>query len=311
MNIEETVSEVRSFNRFITRQIGVLEEGLLKSPYSLTEARLIFELANSENLTATDLCGELGIDAGYLSRILAKLEEKKLVKKIRSEKDNRHRILQLTATGRKAFMMLDERSRSEITKMLENLSEENQKRLLGATKTIESILLANQSKESNRQFILRQHEPGDMGWVIFRNAVVYAEEYKWDERYEALVANICADFINNFDPKKERCWIAEMDGERVGSVFLVRGDDEKTAKLRLLIVEPKARGLGLGSRLVDECARFAKRSGYEKITLWTNSVLTAARHIYQKAGYQTVKKEKHRSFGQDLVGETWELDLTG
>lgn len=309
MNIEETVSEIRSFNRFITQQIGVLEEGLLKTPYSLTEARLIFELANSENLTATDLCSELGIDAGYLSRLLAKLEEKKLVEKARSEKDGRHRTLQLTAAGRKAFSMLDKRSRNEVTKMLEKLSEENQKRLSGAMKTIKSIL-ANQPKEGNRQFILRQHEPGDMGWVIFRNAVVYAEEYKWDERYEALVAQICADFVNNFDPKKERCWIAEMDGERVGSVFLVRGDDEKTARLRLLIVEPKARGLRLGTRLVDECVRFAKRSGYEKITLWTNSVLTAARHIYQKAGFQALKEEKHHNFGQDLIGETWELELT-
>ena len=308
MNIEKKVTEVRSFNRFITRQIGVLDEGLLKSPYSLTEARLIFELANAENLTATDLCNELGIDAGYLSRILAKLEAKKLIKKARSEKDGRHRHLQLTNKGREVFEMLDERSRSEVSEMLEKLSEENRKRLLGAMKTIESII-AEPSNEGNRQFILRPHEPGDIGWVIFRNAVVYWDEYKWDERYEALVANICADFIKNFDSKKERCWIAEMDGERVGSVFLVKGDDEKTAKLRLLIVEPKARGLGLGSRLVEECIRFAKRSGYEKITLWTNSVLTAARYIYQNLGFHIVKEEKHHSFGQHLVGETWELNL--
>lgn len=309
MSIEKSVAEVRSFNRFITRQIGVLEEGLLKSPHSLTEARLIFELANSEDLTATDLCGELGIDAGYLSRILAKLEEKGLVKKARSEKDGRHRFLQLTRTGKAAFATLDKRSRNEVTKILEKLSSENQKRLLGAMKTIESVI-AKPSFEGNRKFILRPHEPGDMGWVIFQNAVVYWEEYKWDERYEALVAQICADFIKNFDPKKERCWIAEMDGERVGSVFLVKGDDEKIAKLRLLIVEPKARGLGLGLRLVEECVRFARRSGYEKITLWTNSVLTAARHIYQNVGFQIVKEEKHHSFGQDLVGETWELNLT-
>ncbi len=192
--------------------------------------------------------------------------------------------------------------------ILEKLSEENQKRLLSAMKTIE-IILAGQSSDGNRHFILRQHEPGDMGWVIFRNAVVYWDEYRWDERYEALVAKICADFVNNFDPKRERCWIAEMDGERVGSVFLVKGDDEKTSKLRLLIVEPQVRGLGLGSKLVDECIRFARRSGYEKMTLWTNSVLLAARHIYEKAGFRVVKKEKHHSFGQDLVGETWKLKL--
>lgn len=192
--------------------------------------------------------------------------------------------------------------------ILEKLSEENQKRLLSAMKTIE-IILAGQSSDGNRHFILRQHEPGDMGWVIFRNAVVYWDEYRWNERYEALVAKICADFVNNFDPKRERCWIAEMDGERVGSVFLVKGDDEKTSKLRFLIVEPQVRGLGLGSKLVDECIRFARRSGYEKMTLWTNSVLLAARHIYEKAGFRVVKKEKHHSFGQDLVGETWKLKL--
>lgn len=309
MKIEKAVSDVRSFNRFITRQIGVLNEGLLQSPYSLTEARLIFELANSKNLTATDLGTKLGIDAGYLSRILAKFEEKGLVKKARSEKDGRHRFLQLTEKGKEVFAMLDDRSRGEVTAMLENFSEENRKRLLGAMKAIENVIVAP-AEENNRKFILRQHEPGDMGWVIFRNAVVYWEEYKWDEHYEALVANICADFIKNFDAKKERCWIAEMDGERVGSVFLVKGNDEKTAKLRLLIVEPQARGLGLGKTLVEECVRFARRSGYEKMTLWTNSVLLAARHIYEGVGFQVVKEEKHHSFGQDLVGENWELDLT-
>ena len=308
MSIKEAVSEVREFNRFITQQIGVLEEGLLKSPYTLIEARLIFELANSENLTAKHLCGELGIDAGYLSRLLAKLEEKKLIKKARSEKDGRQRFLHLTKKGEKAFVLLDERSRKEVTKMLENLSSENQKRLLSAMKIIESVI-SEPLDDGSQRFVLRPHEPGDMGWVIFRNAVVYWEEYKWDEGYESLVAQICADFIKNFDAKKEQCWIAEMDGERVGSVFLVKGDDEKTAKLRLLIVEPKARGLRLGSKLVEECIRFAKRSGYEKITLWTNSVLTAARHIYQNAGFQIIKEEKHHSFGHDLVGETWELSL--
>ena len=305
---QEAISNVRAFNRFITQQIGVLEEGLLQSPYSLTEARIIFEMANSEDVTAKDLGGELGLDAGYLSRILAKLEERKLLKKTRSEKDARHQILQLTAKGRKSFEMLDSRSRSEVTKLLENLSEENQKRMLGAMKTIRDVLEPD-SDEANRKFILRQHEPGDMGWVIFRNAVIYWEEYRWDERYEALVAKICADFINNFEPKRERCWIAEMDGERVGCVFLVKGNDEKTSKLRLLIVEPQARGLGLGARLVDECIRFAKKAGYEKMTLWTNSVLEAARHIYEKAGFRVVKEEKHHSFGQDLIGETWELNL--
>jgi DNA-binding MarR family transcriptional regulator/GNAT superfamily N-acetyltransferase len=306
---ENRVLEVRTFNRFITRKIGVLREGLLKSPFSLTEVRLLFELANGENLTASHLSGKLGVDAGYLSRTLAKLEAQKLIEKVRAETDGRHRILQLTKAGEKTFQTLDKRSHDEVAKMLEALSEEDQKRLLSAMETIVKTL-EPQRKKSTEPFILRPHEPGDMGWVIFRNAVVYAEEYKWDERYEALVANICADFVNNFDSKKERCWIAEMDGERVGSVFLVKGDDEKIAKLRLLIVGPKARGFGLGSRLVDECIRFARRSGYEKMTLWTNSILLAARHIYQKAGFQVVREEKHHSFGQDLVGETWELNLT-
>lgn len=303
------VSEVRSFNRFITRHIGVLEEGLLKSPYSLTEARIIFELANADNLTATDLSDELGIDNGYLSRILSKLEEKELIEKVRSEKDGRHRFLRLTRQGQAEFALLDERSRREVTGILEGISAEDQRRLLGAMKIIEQTL-KKPAAGIKQAFILRQHEPGDMGWVIFRNALAYWDEYGWDERYEALVAKICADFINNFDPKRERCWIAEINGERVGSVFLVRGDDEKTSKLRLLIVDPQARGLGLGSKLVEECIRFAKKSGYEKTTLWTNSVLLAARHIYEKAGFRIVKAEPHHSFGQDLVGETWELNLT-
>lgn len=305
-NLEERVSAVRHFNRFITRQIGVLREGLLHSPYSLTESRVIFELANREGLTASNLMHELGLDAGYLSRIIKGLEDKGLVKKARSDKDGRQRLLHLTSEGRNAFEMLDKRSRDEVAEMLNDLTEKDQQRLFKAMRTIEDVF--SKGFKYSEPYILRPHEPGDMGWVVHRHGVLYAEEYGWDERFEALVAQIVSDFINNYNPKKERCWIAEMDGAIVGSVFVAQ-ESEKVAKLRLLLVEPKARGLGLGTRLVEECIRFSRRSGYEKLVLWTNSVLEAARHNYKKLGFELVDEEKHHSFGQDLVGETWEMSL--
>lgn len=304
--IGERVEAVRSFNRFFTRQIGVLQEGLLHTPYSLTEARILFELGRRGSLTATDLSGELGLDPGYLSRILAGLEKRGVLERSRSEADGRRRLLSLTAEGEEAFALLDARSREEVSEMLGELSEGDQHRLLEAMKTIEGIL--TDSFKYSEPFILRGPEPGDMGWIAHRHGALYAREYGWDERFEALVAQIVADFVNDHDPDKERCWIAEMDGEIVGSVFLVRRDEE-VAKLRLLLVEPKARGLGLGSRLVEECIRFARRKGYKKITLWTNSVLDAARHIYEEKGFTLIDEEEHHSFGKDLVGQNWELAL--
>lgn len=305
--MDDSIASVRRFNRFYTKHIGVLNEGLLESPFTLTEARIIYELANREKTTATEMAGELAMDAGYLSRTLRTLETKKLITRKPSPNDARQSLLSLTAKGRTEFESLDNLSRNQIEEILNDLSPADRKRLLSAMKLIETML-AKTSEEQAYSYILRQPEPGDMGWVVQSNGTLYAQEYGWDENYEALVAEIVADFVKNFDPKKERCWIAEKDGENVGSVFLVRESDD-VAKLRLLIVDPRARGLGIGKRLVDECTRFARRVGYKKITLWTNNVLLAARSIYQKAGYELVKSESHHSFGHDLVGETWELKL--
>src|SRR5262245_49965772 len=306
--LDDRISSVRHFNRFFTRQIGVLREGLLHSPYSLTEARVLYELANRDQLTASDLCRELGLDPGYLSRILARLEQQGAIDKVRSEVDGRQRLLRLTQDGQSAFAVLDQRSRDEVAELLNDLSEADQKRLLEAMQTIERVLDVQKAFKFAAPFVLRPHEPGDMGWVTHCHGVLYAREYGWDERFEALVAQIVADFINSYNPARERCWIAEMGGEIVGSVFVVQSS-ETVAKLRLLLVEPKARGLGLGARLVEECIRFARRSGYQKLILWTNSVLVAARHIYEKAGFTLIAEEAHHSFGHDLVGETWELIL--
>jgi DNA-binding MarR family transcriptional regulator/N-acetylglutamate synthase-like GNAT family acetyltransferase len=297
---------VRRFNRFFTRRIGVLREGVLHTPYSLTEARILFEISHRAEVAATDLSRELGLDPGYLSRILARLEQKGLIDKVRSETDARRRLLSLTLQGQEAFSLLDSRSREEVAEMLCELSEGDQRRLLEAMQTIEGVL--DKGFKYSEPFFLRQHRPGDMGWVVHRHGVLYAREYGWDERFEALVAQIVADFVNNYDSARERCWIAEMGGEIVGCVFLVRASDT-VAKLRLLLVEPEARDLGLGTRLVEECIRFARQSGYTTLTLWTNSVLDAARHIYEKHGFKLVEEEEHHSFGRDLVGQNWELAL--
>ncbi len=303
---EDKIGSVRRFNRFFTRQIGVLREGLLHSPYSLTEARILFELGQRDDLTAAALGRALGLDAGYLSRTLAGLDEQGLLEKVRSESDGRQRLLRLTPDGRDAFALLDRRSRDEVGEMLTNLGEGDQQRLLAAMQTIEGVLATG--FKFSEPFFLRLHEPGDMGWVVHRHGVLYAREYGWNERFEALVAHIVSDFITNYNPARERCWIAEMNGEIVGSVFVVQAD-EATAKLRLLLVEPTARGLGLGARLVEECIRFARRAGYQTLRLWTNSVLVEARHIYEKAGFTLVAREEHHSFGHDLIGETWERAL--
>lgn len=308
--LEERVRVVRRFNRSFTRQIGVLREGLLHTPYSLTEARIIFELAQRDDLTASDLCQELGLDPGYLSRILGRLEQQGLLEKVRSETDGRQRLLRLTEEGQAEFAILDQRSRDEIADMLSELSEPNQRRLLDAMQTIEGIF--DKGLKYSEPFVLRSHEPGDLGWVVHRHGVLYAEQYGWNAQFEALVAQVVADFVTHFNPDRDRCWIAEMDGEKVGSVFVVHDrEHDGVAKLRLLLVEPKARGLGLGTRLVRECIRFAQRRGYRKLMLWTNDVLVEARHIYEQAGFTLVEREPHHSFGHDLVGETWELPLQG
>jgi DNA-binding MarR family transcriptional regulator/GNAT superfamily N-acetyltransferase len=305
-NISERVEVVRHFNRFYTRQIGVVTEQYLSSPFSVTEARVIYELAHRQPTTASEIGAELGLDAGYLSRILRDFKKRDLIAKQSSEIDSRKSILQLSEKGRDAFTLLNTRSQSAIEAMLNKVSPDNQNRLTRAMHTIEELLGTKPVK--NVVSILRAPQPGDMGWVVQRHGVLYAEEYGWDVQFEALVADIVARYIQNNDPQKEHCWIAEKDGENIGSVFLVKKSDS-IAKLRLLLVEPKARGLGVGTCLVEECIRFARQTGYKKITLWTNRVLVAARQIYKKTGFCLVEEEPHHSFGHDLIGETWELNL--
>jgi DNA-binding MarR family transcriptional regulator/GNAT superfamily N-acetyltransferase len=304
--LAQRVAAVRRFNRFYTQRIGVLEEGLLKSPFSLAEARVLYELAQRNKLTAAAIAKDLGLDAGYLSRILRGFRSRRLIAKETSRSDGRQSLLSLTERGAAAFAPLDARTREQIETMLGSLPIARQERLTAAMRDVEDLLGA--SPEQQAPFVLRPHRPGDMGWVIGRHGALYAEEYGWDATFEALVAEIAAHFVRNLDAKREHCWIAERDGENVGAVFLVK-QSARVAKLRLLIVDPKARGLGIGGRLVEECIRFARRAGYGKITLWTQSVLAGARRIYVKAGFNLVKEEPHHSFGHDLVGEYWELKL--
>ena len=300
---DRRVEVVRRFNRFWTRRIGVLQEGYLESPFSLTGVRVLFELAHREETSASELGEELGLDAGYLSRLLRGFEEDGLIHKRPSEADGRRSILRITERGRETFAPLDARSRGDIGAMLGSLSVADQERLVGAMRTLEGLL-----SEPEGPYLLRPHASGDMGWVVQRHGILYAREYGWDERFEALVAEIVAQFIQEYDPRRERCWIAERDGENLGCVFLVKQSQE-IAKLRLLLVEPHARGLGIGTRLVEECIRFARQAGYRKVTLWANDVLHAARIIYQGVGFRLAHEEPHHSFGHDLVGQTWELEL--
>ncbi len=304
--LDQRVAAMRRFNRFYTQKIGVLHEGLLHSPFSLAESRVLYELAHRQDPTASELVKDLGLDAGYLSRILRGFAKKRLVAKRASVSDGRQSHLSLTMKGRQAFATLNRRSHDEIATMLGDLSTKTQRRLVEAMREIEKLLA--RSPEPQAPFLLRPHRPGDIGWVIHRHAALYTQEYKWDEQFEALVAEIAAKFIRNFDPKRERCWIAERNGEIVGSVFLVKESDE-IAKLRLLLVEPAARGLGIGRRLVEECIHCARQIGYRTLTLWTNDILHAARRIYEQAGFRLVKEERHRNFGHDLVGQNWELEL--
>jgi DNA-binding MarR family transcriptional regulator/N-acetylglutamate synthase-like GNAT family acetyltransferase len=303
---ERRIEAVRRFNRFYTRQIGVLQEGLLQSPFSLTEARVLYELARRPGVTASELAADLGLDAGYLSRILRAFGARGLITRKRSKADGRQSHLALSDHGHAVFAPLDQASRREVGTLLSRLPAAQQRGLLCAMDRIEATLGA--PRPANEPYILRPHRPGDMGWVVHRHGALYAEEYGWDERFEALVAGIVAKFIERYDPARARCWIAEQDGEIAGSVFLMAQSTE-VARLRMLLVEPWARGGGIGARLIQECERFAREVGYRKITLWTNSILHAARHLYEKVGYRLVAEEPHHSFGHDLVGETWELTL--
>lgn len=304
--LDSRVDAVRRFTRFYTQYAGVLHRRLLGSPYSLTEARVIYELAHHETATAAELAGELELDSGYLSRILKGFEKRGLIARRPSESDGRASLLSLTEAGEAAFAELNARSRSEWLAKLERLSEAEQEAVVQAMATVEQHLGARLPRRV--PYILRPPQPGDLGWVVHRHGALYAEEYGWEDSFEALVARIVADFIENFDARRERCWIAEKDGEVVGSAFVVR-DSEAVAKLRLVYVEPKARGLGIGQRLVAEAIRFARQQGYKKLTLWTNDILVSARRIYEGAGFRLAKEEKHHSFGHDLVGQFWELEL--
>jgi DNA-binding MarR family transcriptional regulator/GNAT superfamily N-acetyltransferase len=303
---DRRIADLRRFNRFYTQKIGVLVEGLLKSPFSLSEARVLYELAREEPLTATHLGKRFGLDPGYLSRILRSFERRGLIRRTPSQSDRRLGLLSLTAQGRAAFALLDARSHDQIGAMLHDLSENEQIRLVAAAGTIERLL--NPASGDRAPYLLRPHRPGDMGWITQRHGALYAQEYGWDIQFEALVAEIVAKFIRTFNPRRECCWIAEKDGENVGSVVLV-DEAETSAKLRLLLVEPEARGLGIGARLVRECLRFARQAGYQTVRLWTNSVLVAARRIYEREGFRLIEAEPHCSFGHQLIGETWELAL--
>jgi len=300
------IAAVRAFNRFYTRKLGVLDQQLLKSPFSLTEARVLYELAHREDAAAKEIGIELGLDPGYLSRIIQKFDEDGLITRTPLASDRRQYRLALTAKGREAAAKLDRSSQDEVGAMLAKLSATDGRRLTEAMATIENLL--EPPARAHPSFLLRSHRVGDMGWVISRQSIAYADEYGWDISYEALVAEICAQFIKNYDATREHCWIAEADGKPLGSVFLVKASDD-LAKLRLLLVEKDARGLGIGRALVEQCLRSAREKGYKRMTLWTQSILVAARKIYQDAGFTLVASEPHRSFGQSLVGETWEREL--
>ena len=305
--LSSQVEAVRRFNRFYTRQIGVLREKLYQSPFSLTEVRVLYELATREKPTATELCKDLGLDPGYLSRMLRRFQKRGCVSRKASAEDGRQQLLALTAAGRTAFAPLNARSAEEVAALLTALPASQQTRLVESMTKIEQLL--GEKVEASPKYVLRSHRPGDMGWVVYRHGVLYSQEYGYDERFEALVAKIVGEFVEHYDPKRERCWIAERGGELLGCVFLVK-KSKAVAKLRLLLVEPSARGLGIGKRLVAECVAFARKAAYKKITLWTQSELEAARGIYQQAGFRLVEQHQHHSWSRrNLVSEVWEKKL--
>jgi len=306
--LDNAIDAFRGFNRFYTRFIGVLDEEIVKSGFTLSEGRVLFELANHPDRGASEIAAELSLDPGYLSRIVRKLEEASLLDRSSSAEDARQVILTLTRKGKTAFADLNRRSTVQASEILTKLTPDNRMKLIRSIHEIEDALA---EKETFRNpFILRLHRPGDMGWVVERQSILYVQEYGWTGEYEALAARIVADFIEHFDAARERCWIAERHGEPLGCIFLVRHPErEDVAKLRLLHVESAARGMGLGTALVGECLQFARSAGYKKVTLWTQSILHAAHKIYIQAGFKLVLEESHHSFGKDLIGQTWELDL--
>jgi DNA-binding MarR family transcriptional regulator/GNAT superfamily N-acetyltransferase len=302
----QRIAAVRRFNRFYTRQIGVLRKGYLDSPFSLGEGRVLYEIAHGDRLTASDIVRALDLDAGYLSRLLRSFEKRGLIERKTSAKDARQSHLALTVRGRRIFTPLEKRSQHQAGAMLGKLKQNEQSQLVTAMNSIQSLL--NGHAPPIAKPILRGPKPGDYGWIASRHAELYRQEYGWTEPFEGLCAQIVADFVNKFDPKYERAWIAELNGENVGSIMLAK-DTEEVARIRLLLVDPKARGLGLGARLTDESIRFARATGYKKVTLWTHSILTAARHVYKKAGFELLRSEPHESWGKPVVGEHWDLTL--
>jgi DNA-binding MarR family transcriptional regulator/GNAT superfamily N-acetyltransferase len=305
----DRVAAVRSFNRFFTRQIGVLREGLLHSDFTLTEMRVLYELAHGGDQQPAALCRNLGLDRGYLSRIVARFESAGLVSKVPSATDGRAKLLHLTEHGRAVYEPLDRRSREEVGDMLARFDERDQLRMLEAMATIRELLDRGAGLKYAQPFILRAHRPGDLAWITRRHGEFYARQLGWDGSFEKLVGEICAEFERHFDPALEHCWIAEMAGKPVGSIALARSGEEGVAKLRLLLVEEEARGYGLGSRLVDECHRFARAAGYRRMRLWTTNQQHEARHIYRGKGYVLVAEQPVHAFGQDMVDETWEMAL--
>ena len=303
------IRDVRRFNRFYTKQIGLLQDRMLSSPFSLMEVRILYEVAHRRKPTASDLIEELGLDAGYLSRSLTKLERQQLIRRERSAEDGRQSFLTLTTKGQRTFRPLEARSNQQVGAMLERLTPGQQSQMLSAMHTIENHLDDTGRTDARPSFTLRAHRPGDMGWVVHRHGELYWREYGYDERFEALVAHIVGDFVQHFDRKRERCWIAEKDGQILGTVFLVK-KSPSVCKLRLLLVEPAARGLGIGRRLVSECVRFGRKAGYKKMILWTQSELGAARHLYKEAGFRLAGQQHHNSWGRrTLTSEVWELKL--
>lgn len=303
----DPVQTLRRFNRFYTAQIGVVNEHLVDSDFSMSEMRVLYELAHRDQPTAGFLCKELGLDPGYLSRMLRTFEKRGLLSRSESKSDARQNLLSLTDQGRKTFAPLEARWQKQMVHLLENIPHSDRNRLVDAMHTIETIL-GNKS-DATPSYLLRPHRPGDMGWIVQRHGEIYWQEYRYDERFEAFCAEIVAHFVLHLDPKREACWIAEKDGENVGSIFIVR-KSKTVAKLRLLLVEPSARGLGIGRRLVEECVRFSRNAGYKKIVLWTQSELHAARHLYQQAGFKVVDRQRHDSFGRKgLIAETWQMEL--
>lgn len=306
IDLEGPVGIVRRFNRFYTRQIGVLEEHLLGSQFSLTQARVLYEVSTSAPITASRLSAELGLDPGYLSRVLSGFDKAGLIERVPSETDGRQSLISLSKRGQAQFAPLEKASQQQIRGLLQRLPDRKIDDLLAAMQSIE-LTLGDDSK-ATVPYLIRSHTVGDMGWVVHMHGKVYGREYGWNEHFDAFVAKLVADYIENEDPVQERCWIAEQNGQNIGSAFIVK-KSKHVAQLRMLIVDPKARGLGVGSRLVDECIRFSREAGYRSIVLWTNDILHAARKIYQRAGFVMVSQEAHQNFGHRLVGQNWKLDL--